>query len=110
MSDPFRSPEWKQFAKHVQEFTIPAMQESSIFISITPSKPGEIDIQFAVQLGAAIMLDKPIVAIVQPGAPISEKLSRVVDRFIELDLEDPNFHDRLKEVIKELVEENGQED
>lgn len=55
---------------------------SAMCISLVPD--GEIDPKFAVELGYMIMLDKPIIAVVVPGAAIPEKFAKVVDRFVEL--------------------------
>lgn len=37
------------------------------------------------QIGAMILLNKPIIAVVKPGTQIPRKLSLVIDRFVELD-------------------------
>lgn len=45
------------------------------------------DVTPLIQLGAAIMLDKPIVVIVEPGRTIPATLRRIADEIIETDLE-----------------------
>ena len=102
-------PEFDRFAEHVRKDLIPKVEGTNLFVSITPSSPEKVDVKFAVELGLAIMMNKPIVAVVQPGTPISEKLSRVVDRFVELDLKDPNGPERLSAVLKEMIEERGED-
>lgn len=76
-------PEFRAYAKHVRESLVPMLTKSSIVVSIVPEGPDGVDVKFAVELGLAIMLNKPIIAPVRPGTQIPEKLSRVVDRFVE---------------------------
>jgi hypothetical protein len=97
-------PEFDEFVERVHKELVPKVEGSDIFVSITPSSPDKLDIKFAVELGLAIMLDKPIVAVIPPGAEVPEKLARVVDRFVELDLKDPTGRERLAEALKEITE------
>lgn len=103
-----QSEEWKDYCKRVREGLIPKVKDSSLVVSIVPA--GEIDIKFAIELGMAVMMDKPIVAVIPPGTPVPEKLARVVDRFVELDFRDPTQRERLAETLKEMVEEGLGED
>jgi hypothetical protein len=41
--------------------------------------------------------------VIPPGTAIPEKLARVVDRFVELDLRDPSGKQRLTEVLQEML-------
>lgn len=106
MSDDIRNdPSFQRFENHVRESLIPKIEDTNLFVSIVPIAPNKVDVKFAVELGLAIMYDKPIVAVIAPGTPIPEKLSRVVDRFVELDLRDPTGRERLVAVLKEMTEE-----
>jgi len=95
-------PEFDAFAKRCREELVPKIEDSSIFISITPNNPEKVDIKFAVELGLAIMYDKPICAIISPGTKIPEKMSRVVDKFVEMDFNDPTQKDRLIAALNEM--------
>lgn len=105
----------EEFEKEIQEKLVPMIKNSGMVVSFVPNK---VDVKFAVELGISIMLDKPIIAVVAQGAKIPEKLARVVDRFVELDLNDPNFQSRLNEAVDGMVdavedikkEENEQSD
>ncbi len=98
-------PEFDAYADHVRNKVVPKMKESSFFISITPSNPEEVDVKFAMELGLAIMLDKPIIACISPGTKVPEKLARVVEKFVELDLGSEHGKQRLQDAITELMEE-----
>jgi hypothetical protein len=75
--DPSNNPDWKEFEKRVRKELIPKIEEISLFVSITPSSEN-VDVKFAVELGVAIMLDKPIIAVIKPGSKIPEKLAKKV--------------------------------
>lgn len=101
-------PEFDRFVDRARKELVPKIEGSNIFVSITPSNPEKVDIKFAVELGLAIMYDKPILSLIQPGTKISEKLARVVDRFVELDLSQlPSNSERLQEAIDEMLQEKG---
>ena len=55
---------------------------SAVTVSIVP-EDNRPDPKFAVELGYMIMLDKPIIAIVRPGATPPEHLVRVADEIVE---------------------------
>lgn len=50
---------------------------------VTAIVPLELDAKFVTELGVAVMLDKPIIAMIRPGTEIPRKLAAVVDSFIE---------------------------
>ncbi len=95
--------EFEKFAARVHKELVPRLKNSDVFVSITPVE--DVDIKFAVELGLAIMLDKPVIAVVRPGTKIPEKLSKVVDRFIEMDIKEPGNHEKLAAAISEAANE-----
>lgn len=102
-------PEFDKFVDRCRKELVPKIKDSGAFISITPSSPEKVDIKFAVELGLAIMYDKPIISVIAPGTPIPEKLARVVDKFVEMDFSggeftDPTQQDRLMEAVEEVME------
>lgn len=97
------NPKLKQFLDRFQRDVLPNLRTSHIVVSICPSGPDGPDAKFMLELGAAVMLDKPLLAVVRPGTKIPEKLARVVDRFVELDENDPNLHARLSEAVQAML-------
>lgn len=96
-------PEFDDFVARARRDLVPKIEGSSIFVSITPQSKEKVDIKFALELGLAIMYDKPICAVIQPGTAIPEKLAKVVDRFVEMDFNDPTQRDRLTEALQEML-------
>jgi hypothetical protein len=78
---------WERFVAYQREHTMHAMMDSAFVMSIVPQ---EADIKFAVELGMAIMLNKPLFCVVHPDATIPDKLRRVADfiAFVDIDTEE----------------------
>ena len=90
--DPDKAPDdirydadFQAFEAEVQEGLIPKLVDSACTVSLVPR--GETDVKFAVELGMSIMLDKPILAIVQEGTSVPKRLLKVADRVIVGDME-----------------------
>ncbi len=77
MSDPL----FERYARRVIDDLLPKLQESVASVSIVPDGPA--DVKFAVELGLAIMLDKPIALVIRPGIQVPDHLARVADSIIE---------------------------
>lgn len=86
MPDPFTSPEGRAWVRSVEEEMVPKLRDSALALSIYS---GGVDAKLAVELGAAVLLDKPIIICVQAGVKVPEKLVRIADRIIEADLDNP---------------------
>ena len=69
---------------------------------------GDLSPRQSMQVGVAVLFDKPIMAVVAPGTKVPEKLARVVDRFVELS---PGSDEQIAEAIfvatKEFLVEIG---
>ena len=77
--------EWDRFVEHVRRDALAKITDSAFVMSLVPA--AEPDVKFAVELGLAIMLDKPILAIAMPGRPVPRRLRLVADRIVEADLD-----------------------
>lgn len=81
--DPFKSEEWERFADTMRRDLIPKMRESDHIAVLSPIND-KFDLVFAVQIGAAILMNKPLVMLVPPGGKPSRKLLLVADKVIEV--------------------------
>jgi len=75
---------------------------SDAFISLVPE--GEVDIKFAVELGLAIMFDKPIIAVAMPGRTVPPGLARIAHRIVECDLDTEEGQQKFRAAIREVAE------
>jgi hypothetical protein len=101
-----QGPEWDRFVAHQREHTVKAMQESAYVMSLIP-EAGKVDIKFAVELGMAIMLDKPILALVQPGTPVPPGIWKIATGVIVADLDTESGRDKAARGIKEFMAKIG---
>lgn len=100
------SEEWKDFKRQMEEGAAPMIRDSHAFVALVPE---EADIKAAVELGLAILMDKPIVSLVMPGREIPERLRRASDMVIEGDLTDPDVQKKLHYFLHEFAEKAGEE-
>lgn len=83
--DILRDPRFKKFARSVQEDLVPAMKGSAYVMTIAPDG-GAVDVKIAVEIGFAILLDKPLIVLKMPGRPVAERLLRIADHVVEGDM------------------------
>jgi len=88
--------EWEEFVRFQREHTMEQMMESAFVMSIVPA---EADIKFAVELGMAIMLDKPLFCVLLPGAKMPPKLEKVADMVAVADLDTEEGRDALQREV-----------
>lgn len=89
--------EFDQYVDHFRREVVQNMNDSAYVMSLVP---GEFDVKFATELGAAVMMDKPILAVMMPGAKVTKKLELVVDKIVYADID-------TEEGRKELAAEIG---
>lgn len=107
-SDPFDDPAWQRYAKQAREKLAPMIKDSAITVSVYSG--GDPDPRMAIELGYMILLDKPIIAVVTPGAEVPGKLAIVADEIVELALDDPSFATRLQDAMTRVMTKREQED
>jgi hypothetical protein len=100
-SNPYNDPRWKRWEKSVRDDLVPKLANSAMTISMISDE--EINIQFAVELGVSIMMDKPIIAVVLPGATPSAKLVAVCDEIVEGSPIAATTARRIQEAVKRVL-------
>ena len=101
-------PDFKAWAERVRAHVLPMINESALTMSLVPT--GDTDIKFAVELGLSIMLDKPIIAVVQPGTKVPEHLVRVADEIVEADLDNPQGMEKVQVAIEQAYQRIEEEE
>lgn len=97
-------PEFEKWAERVRTELIPKLKVTSMTVSICPGgEAEEFDVKFAVELGASIMLNKPIIVAVPPGVTVPERLVRVADEIVELTAMNDETGVRIGEAIDRVV-------
>jgi hypothetical protein len=103
--------EWERFVHHMRRSSLEGITRSAVFLSLVPSTD-EPDIQFACELGLAILMDKPVIALAMPGREVPPGLRRVAHAVIELrhDPDTPEGEAEMREAIeplRELIDKGG---
>lgn len=94
-----------EFQKVFMEGLVPSLEGSALAVSICPTSPDRLDAKFCTELGAMIMLNKPILAVLAPGQEVPGKLAAVADRIIHVDLTSPEGPDLVGREIKAWIDE-----
>jgi hypothetical protein len=100
VSDPWADPQWKEFVRHFREDAVKKIADSAIVISLIPDK--DFDVKFACELGAALMMNKPLLGIRHPGAVINERLLRAFDEVIEIDMDTEAGQKAMREALDRM--------
>jgi hypothetical protein len=100
--DPFKSPDYRRYAKRFFDEVAPMIKSSAYMVTIAPPTSAA-DVKIATELGFAILLDKPLVVLAPRGRHIAEKLLRIADHVITGDMDTPagmaEMQARLKAVL-----------
>lgn len=104
-------PEFIAWRDRVKAEVLPKLKDSAFTISLMPD--GEPDIKYAVELGLSIMLNKPIILAVSPGAKVPLKLAKVADEVVEVDMSNSRSRmlatSRIREAIDRIIERRTSE-
>lgn len=98
--DPFDDPQWQEYARQAREKLEPMVRDSAVAVSIYT---GEVDPKMAIETGYMILLDKPIIAVVDPNAKMPKKLALVADAIVEGPIDDPSFSRRLNAAMSKIM-------
>jgi hypothetical protein len=101
--DPEERQAWDEFVRHFREDALEKMDSSAFVTSLVPSTD-KVDVKFAVELGTAIMLDKPILAVALPGAHVPDKLRLVVDGLVRADVDTDEGRQEIAQAIYDFKE------
>jgi len=106
--DMLHDPRFVEWAQRVDRELKPMILDSSVVVSIYPST-GVSDVKFAVELGFAITLDKPIVVVKSPGQTISRKMAAIADVVVVGDMSTDEGRHALTEGITEALSQLHEE-
>jgi hypothetical protein len=96
-----------QFQKVVTEGLVPKLAKSNYAVAVCPTAEDRIDAKFCVELGAMIMLDKPIIAVVDPDVSVPRKLEQVADKIVHADVSTEAGRAVLMEAIQDMNDQLG---
>lgn len=84
MEDWTSDPEVRQWAEEFLEHTKPKLEESAVTMQLVP-EDGIGDVKLWVELGASIMMGKPIIAVAIGDREVPQRLAEIADEIVYLD-------------------------
>jgi hypothetical protein len=90
---------------HFKKTVLPQLKTSGVFLNITPPD-GELDVKQCTELGAALLLGKPMLLVVAKGRTIPERLRRYADVVLD-DWEPTEGAARIADALKQMGLEDG---
>ena len=85
---------------------LPRMRASKVCLTVL--LPGHVDAFLALQVGMALLLDKPLIIIGVDNAWLPERVRQVADVIIEGSMKDPATAERAKEALRSILKKQGQ--
>lgn len=95
--------DWDKIVDHFRRDALEKIDGSAFVASIVPPEE-KFDVKFALETGAAVLLGKPIMAIVMPGADLPGKLALVADEIVEADLDTEEGRREIAQAISRMTE------
>ena len=109
--DVWSDPDTKAWMARASADLVPRLSASDLNVSLLKGgTASEASIQFAVELGLSIMMDKPILAVVLDGQPIPPKLLAVADGVVHLhdrELRTPAGQKKVAQAISKMMRKLG---
>jgi hypothetical protein len=79
--------DWDALVEHFRRSTLEGITRSAAYLSFAPPPDQPLDLRFCMELGAAVMLDKPLITVTAPGQKIPANLRRLAVEIIEADID-----------------------
>lgn len=102
--------QWDDFVAAARKNAVAKIAESAITICLSPPGPvDDFDVKQALELGASILLDKPIIIVRPAGRPIRPGLHRVASHVVEMehDIDLEAGQDELQRKLLPILEQLG---
>jgi hypothetical protein len=94
---------WADYSKHFREYALPKIMSSAVALTIYSGDGSDFDVKQATELGAILLLDKPLILLSSPGVTLPSRLARAADLIIEdWSPDNHDAQDRLAEALREI--------
>jgi hypothetical protein len=101
--DIYENPDIKHMLRDFQKHVLPAINDSVVTLSLISKR--HPDPKMCLEMGAALLLDKPIIAICIDRAEVSQHLLKIAAAVVEVDdLTSEASHKKIQEAITRVVE------
>lgn len=103
-------PAWTAFAEDFMEHGLPKIRRSDITMFLMTENPEDFDAKQAIEIGALLLLDKPIILLAVPGVTLSTRLARAADAILYDWVGDEDGMRRLQEAVQTIFPEGGDDE
>jgi hypothetical protein len=99
---------WREYSERFRREALPKIVSSSVTLSLYSGDGSDFDVKLATELGAMLLLDKPLILVALPGRTVPSRLRRAADVVIE-DWHPDNVdaQERLAEGLGRLADRSG---
>lgn len=102
-------PAFSAWAKDRKEKVLTMLDDSAVAMAVLspPFTLERLDVQQALEIGASLLLGKPLILCVSAGAQCPPGLAKAANRIVEIDepINAPSNARRLKEAVQEVTGE-----
>lgn len=91
-----------RYFKHFEDEVLPSIEKSAFVFAIASEKP---DAKMCLEIGAAVLLDKPIIIIIHDGVTVPANLKRLSASIVEMtgNVSDVANRDKLNVAMSSLI-------
>jgi hypothetical protein len=90
----------EDYLRHAEEEMLPKMKQSALSLLLHQKDP---DAKLCLELGAAILYNKPIIVMVTDGSPVPANLARLASAVVQGDINDASTKARLQSAIENAI-------
>jgi hypothetical protein len=95
---------WDDYTRAFREDALPKILSSTVYLSIYSGDGADFDVKQATELGAMLLLDRPLILVTVKGARLPTRLAKAADAIIEdWDPEDALSQDLLATAVIRLT-------
>lgn len=91
---------WRTYVERFRRDGLQKIIGSGSCISLYSGDGSDFDVKQATELGAILLLDKPLILVTMRGAKLPSRLAKAADVVLEgLDLDDPRAQEELRRAV-----------
>jgi hypothetical protein len=100
--DWMKDPKWNAYVTHVRTELVPMIAGSGSTISLMPKDPADVDVKFAIELGLSIMMEKPLILVIDADGRIPPALESIAHAVVRGDINHESTRAALSQAIESL--------
>ncbi len=98
---------WADYSETFRRDVLPKIMSSAVSLQVYGGDGSDFDVRQATELGAMLLLGKPLILVATPGATIPAALRRAADVVIEDYVAgDPSYDDRLAAALRRITSDD----